>query len=437
MAAALNVDVTGPVTMGTVFRLWLPLAASWALMGAEGPTISAFIGNLPDEIAMLGGFGAAFALALVVEGPIIMLLAASTALCGDLESYRKVRRFMWAAAVALTAVHAAIAFTPLYDFIAQRIFDLPAEMVEPGRVGLQLLTPWTGCIAYRRFQQGLLIRFGRSKLVMVGTMLRLLTLVTVLPLCGWVFGLSGVASGTLAMSVAVLVEALFSGWAAAPVVREILPGQPPAETPLHRRGFLAFYIPLAMTPLLTLLIQPAGQAAMTRMPNADLSLAAWPAVHGLVFLVRSTGFAFNEVVVALLARPDAKPALRRFTWVLGGSTMALLALLALSPLGGLWFQGVSSFGDELAGVAATALLFTMLMPGYQALQSWFQGRLVYSRQTRGVTEAVAIYSILALCGLRLVTWMDRWTGIYAAGTVFTCCGLLQTFWLARRARQHG
>lgn len=425
-----------PVALGDVFRLWLPLAASWALMGAEGPIFAAMVGNLADETVNLGAFGGiAFPVALVVEGPIIMMLAASTALCGDLDSYRKVRRFMFAAAAFLTAVHAAIAFTPLYDVIAVTVMGLPEELREPGRLGLQLLTPWTAAIAYRRFQQGVLIRFDQSRLVMLGTMVRLLTLVSVLPLCGWVLRMPGIAAGTLAMTCAVLAEAVFAGWAVRPIVRERLPAMPPPSEPVTRRGFLAFYLPLAMTPLITLMLQPIGAAAMARMPVAELSLAAWPAVHGLVFLLRSTGFAYNEVVVSLLGRPGAKPALRRFALVLGVTTTSILALLALTPLAGLWFREVSGFGPELERLCATALLFALLMPAYQALQSWYTGRLVHARRTRGVTEAVALYAMLATGALVIAAPQERWAGIYVALAAFTVAGLSQTLWLARRARQ--
>ena len=430
---ARNADAA-PLPLGRVFRLWLPLAASWALMGAEGPVFAAFVGNLPNERVHLGAFGGiAFPVALVVEGPIIMMLAASTALCGDLASYRKVLRFTWAAAGVLTLVHAAIAFTPLYDLVAQRVMGLPEPLLEPGRLGLQILTPWTAAIAYRRFQQGVLIRFERSRMVMLGTGVRLLTLLTVLGFAGWVLHLPGIATGTLAMSCAVIAEALFARWAVGPVVRERLPSAPPPEKTLHRRAFLAFYIPLAMTPLITLLLQPAGAAAMARMPEATLSLAAWPAVHGVVFLLRSTGFAYNEVVVALLGEPGARPTLRRFALLLGGSTSALLTLLAFTPLSGVWFREISGFAPDLAGLCAGALAFAILMPAYQALQSWFQGRLVYARRTRGITEAVILYACVAATGLVLAAPRAPWPGIYVAVSTFTVAGLLQTLWLARRA----
>ncbi|MHC5209125.1 MAG: hypothetical protein ACYTG2_00220 [Planctomycetota bacterium] len=420
-----------------MFRMWLPLAASWALMGAEGPLFAAFVGHMADERIHLGAFGGiAFPVALVVEGPIIMLLAASTALCGDLTSYRKVLRFTWVSAALLTAVHVAIAFTPLYDLVARGVMGVPDELVEPGRLGLRVLTPWTAAIAYRRFQQGVLIRFERSRMVMLGTGVRLLTLVTMLSLGGWVLRLPGIAAGTLAMSCAVIAEALFAGWAAREVVRERLPHAPPPDEPVTRAGFLRFYLPLAMTPLITLLLHPVGAAAMARMPEASLSLAAWPAVHGLVFLLRSTGFAYNEVVVAMLRVPGARPVLRRFALLLGATTSALLALLAFTPLSSLWFREVSGFDPALTELCRIALAFAILMPAYQALQSWFQGRLVHARRTRGVTEAVVLYALVATLALVVVAPLATWPGLHVALLVFTGAGLMQTAWLARRAAAH-
>ena len=63
----------------------------------------------------------------------------------------------------------AIAFTPLYDWIVTEIIKAPADIIEPGRLGLQIMTPWTWAIAHRRFHQGVLIRFGHAGSVGWGT----------------------------------------------------------------------------------------------------------------------------------------------------------------------------------------------------------------------------------------------------------------------------
>lgn len=418
-----------------MFRLWLPLALSWGLMGCESPLFTMFVARMAEQRVQLAAWGSVvFPVALVVEGPVIMLLAASTALCGDPDSYRKVRRFMLWSSGLLTALHAAIAFTPLYELVARGLIGAPEEVLEPGRLGLRIMLPWTAAIAYRRFQQGVLIRFERSRLIAWGTLVRIATLVSFLAVGRALAFAPGVAVGSLAVAAGVTAEAVFAGVCVRPVLRWGLPAAPPPATPLTRGSFLRFYLPLAMTPLLTLLIQPAGSAAMSRMPEALPSLAVWSSVHGLVFLLRSTGFAYNEVVVALLGRPGAAAVLRRFALLLAGATAGLLALLALTPLGEALFRGVYGLRPELATLAAAAILIAVPMPAYQALQSWFQGVLVHHRRTRGVTEAVALYVAVALAGLAAGTRWSPWAGILWAVGTFVVGGVLQTLWLSVRAR---
>ena len=194
--------------------------------------------------------------------------------------------------------------------------------------------------------------------------------------------------GSSAISAGVLAEAAFVGWAVRPALRMIR-GAPPADEPALDAGrFVRFYVPLALTPLVTLLLQPLGSAAMNRLPLPLESLAVWPAVHGLVFLTRSVGFAYNEVVVALADAPGAHIVLRRFRNLLALSTTLLLLVVAATPLAGLWFERVNGLSPFMAALAGAATALAVPMPGLQALQSHSTGLLVAAHRTRGVTEAV-------------------------------------------------
>ncbi|MEO0651797.1 MAG: hypothetical protein AAFZ65_14070, partial [Planctomycetota bacterium] len=246
-------------------------------------------------------------------------------------------------------------------------------------------------------------------------------------------GLSGVVVGASAIAAGVTLEALFIGWIVRPVVAEHLRPAGPADTTLTLRAFLAFYLPLALTPFLTLLIQPVGAAAMARMPRDLDSLAAWPAVHGLVFLFRSFGFALNEVVVARVGAPHGYPVLRRFAWELSAVLVAALLLVGLTPLGRLWFGTVSGLADDITELALVGMLLAALMPAYQTLQSLWQGVLVATGRTRPVTEAVGLYLLVSTAVLALAARYDPVTGLYAALGGFTIAGLCQTAWARQRA----
>jgi hypothetical protein len=211
------------ISLKKIFLTWWPLSFSWLLMGLELPALSAVIARLPNaEINLAAYGGVVFPLALIIEAPVIMLLAASTALTKDQATYKKLHRFMMLMGGILTVLHVLIAFTPLYDVVVAGIMGVPEEIVEPARAGLMLITPWTWAIAYRRFQQGVLIRFGHSNAVGVGTAIRLTSTGAVL-VTGYLIGdIPGVMVGAAAQAFGVVCEAVYAGLRVQPVLRHEL-----------------------------------------------------------------------------------------------------------------------------------------------------------------------------------------------------------------------
>jgi hypothetical protein len=449
-----------PLTLREVFTAWYPLAGSWLLMGMELPAVSAIISRLPDPKVSLAAYGGVvFPLSMIIEAPIIMLLSASTALSRDRRSYQMLRRFMLRSGFVLTLLHALIAFTPLFDLVVGRIIHPPADVLGPARLGLMIMTPWTWSIAYRRFQQGVLIRSGRSHLVGIGTIVRLGANAAILTI-GMILGnLPGVVVGATAVAIGVMSESLFIGIAVRPTLREQFgntafrtvrdllprgPGQPEgtgdiapsgdSHPPLTWGAFYEFYIPLALTSLLLMSTGPIVSATVSRMPRPLDSLAVWPVINGLTFILRSLGMAVNEVVVAHLDRPGAIRSLRRFSVLLGLATTSIFAVVGFTPLARLYFAKVTALSPELTALATKAVRLVVVMPGFGALQSWFQGVLVHSRRTRGITESVVIYLganlVLLTLGMRFVNAPGIFVGLGAVVGAAVC----QLFWLWRRSR---
>ena len=114
-------------TQRQILAFWLPLAASWALMSAEGPILQAVIARLPELQTQLAAFGIVMSLEIAIESPVIMLLATSTALSTNASNYLTVRRFMiWVNALA-TVVAAVVAFTPLYKVLVSGMMGIPGR----------------------------------------------------------------------------------------------------------------------------------------------------------------------------------------------------------------------------------------------------------------------------------------------------------------------
>jgi len=425
-----------PLSFRRVLRTWWPLAASWFLMGLEGPAISAIVARLANPEINLAAYGSLILpLAFFVEAPIIMLLTASNALSRDWASYRKIRAFMHGLSGALTLLHVLIAFTPLYDVFAKVVFQAPAETIEPGRIGLMIMVPWTWAIAYRRFNQGVLIRFGHSLTVGVGTLIRLSADGLVLSI-GFLLGsVPGTIVAAAATVAGVVAEAVYAGIRVRPVLRTQLKTAAPLAEPLSMRAFLRFYIPLSLTSLIFLIARPIASGSLGRMPAALDSLAAWPVVTGLVFLFRGFGVAYNEVVVALIHERGSVQALRRFALLLAGLTTACLVVVAAPPISGFWFHQVSGLSLSLTALCQASIWLALLLPALSVLQSWSQGVLLHSRRTRSLTEAVILFFVVDVGLLALgVAWGGA-TGIYVGLAALTLGELSRNAWLRWRSRE--
>ncbi len=418
-----------------IFATWWPLAASWELMALELPMVSAVVARLADPATHLAAYGGVvFPLALIIESPIIMLLAASTALSRDFATYLKVRRYMYVASAALTALHVLVAFTPLFDFVVEHVLGTPPLIREPARIGLQVMTPWTAAIAYRRFHQGVLIRFGHSRAVGLGTVVRLCTNVSMLTL-GFLAGLPGIVVATSAVASGVVSEAAYTAWRVRPVLVD-LRQEPARESAITLGSFLRFYTPLAMTSLMMLLMEPIGAAALGRMPQALGCLAVWPVLFGLVWMSEALGEGYQEVVVALIERPGGYLALRRFARVLALATVLPLLVIAAVPfVATFWFEGFTALPPELARLARVSLWFALPMPVMAVARSLFQGVLVHHHETRGIPESVALFLVVAVAISVVGVVVGDVAGLFFVVPAMSTGMAAQAAWLAVRSRR--
>ena len=432
-------DTTRPVTSRDVWKTWLPLALSWLMMGIELPLLSAVVARLANPEINLGAYGGVvFPLSLLIEAPIIMLLTASTKLSRDLTSYRRLWKFMMLSGGGLSALHLLIAVTPMFDFLAGNLLGVEGEILEASRLGMIIMTPWTWAIAHRRFNQGVLIRFGQSKAVGWGTLVRLIADVTVLFTC-YTLAQSfdspniGIIAATAAVSAGVVAEAAYAAWRVRPIVRDVLPGAKSSEPPLDRKRFLCFYVPLALSPLLGLAAQPVLTAGISRMPSPTESLAILPAVNGFTFLFRSVSLAFLEVVVALVERPGGYPALRRFACQAAAGVFVVQLLIVGTPLAGIWFGTVGGLDDALGQLAVTSVWAAITIAATGFGSSFCQGLLVHAHQTRSVTESVALFLLVIVVGLIFGAHGDWFAGAIFAFMTYALGQVAQFTWLFIRS----
>jgi len=413
---------------------WLPLAAMWLFMGMETPIINAFIARLALPKDNLAAFGVVFSVGVLVESPIIQMLTTGTALAWDKAHFRRLMRFMTTIGSVLTVIHMTIALTPLFDFILGPVMGIPRHVIDLSRGPFLVFFPFHAAVGYRRLWQGVLIKYGKTKEVTYTMVVRFICTTGIMTSGFFITDLDGAMLGALALTGGVI-----SGAAASWIfVRRVVRGmeeRKESTSLIGWRELIRFYSPLALTSLIIVGIRPVLAAGIARGNMPLESLAAWPVIHGFIFLFRSVALSYQEVVVALLGDPKKRRALRRFTLYLAGGIAVCYLITAFTALSDLWFAYIAGLEDDLLPFTGVPFILGAPVPILSALVSYYRGRLVHARRTKTIAMAVFINSALVILVVFLGVSILSVSGASIAAGALSFSLVVETVFLYRRVKK--
>ncbi len=426
--------MTNRICISALFRFWLPLQTTWLMMALEGPLLTALIARMAEPKLNLAAYGVAFALAIMVEAPVIMMMSASVALADSAENYRRLRNFTWILNIGITVAMLVMVFSPAWSLVIHSWMGLNPDVASLTRTALIIMLPWPAAIGYRRFYQGLLIRSGRTRLVAWGTAIRLTSM------AGTAFSLNifttinGAWLGAAALSVGVVLEAVASRIMARHSIVEIKAAEPGRI--MSYGEIVQFYYPLALTSTISLLVHPMVTFFLGQSRNSLESLAVLPVINSLVFIFRTPGLSFQEAAITMLGRSkdNLQPVLR-FAAYLGAAASFGLGLIALTPLNHIWFESISGLTPQLAAFARLPIKILVLMPALSVMLSMQRSLLVSRRHTGPVTWASSLEVLGILLTLAAALKYGHWVGATAAATAFMVGRVLGIGWLVKEMKK--
>jgi len=386
------------------------------MMSVEGPLIAAVIARMAHPKENLAAYGIAFAFALIIEAPVIMMLSASTALVQNSQSFLKLRDFTYWLNGLITGLMLILLIPQFFDGLLLGVMHLDAMVVRLTYPALFILLIWPGAIGYRRFYQGILIRYGFARRVAYGTVVRMISMAATVILLYKFEWLDGASLGAAALSVGVTFEAIASRWMVAGALRRIdTDNSDENSETLTYRGIIHFYYPLALTSILGLVLQPALTFFMGRGRFPLESLAVWPVVNSFVFIFRSFGLAYQEVAISLMGKNgEHYKQLKRFAQKIAGGVSGTLALVAFSGILLIWMRDVSGLGSDLIPFSVHPVQVLILMPAFSVWISFQRAILVVKRNTGPITGATAIEVGGALMIMFLLVFYSPLSGVFGA-----------------------
>ncbi|MCY4572330.1 MAG: hypothetical protein OXF01_05965 [Gemmatimonadetes bacterium] len=411
----------GTLTPGYITRFWSPLAATWVMMAVEGPLLAATIARLPDPKINLAAHGVAFAIAILVEGPVIMLMTAATALVRDAHSYRRLRLFAHGLNGLATMLLCVLLIPAVFDPLMRELLALPREVADIVYGSLWIYLPWPAAIGYRRFIHGVMIVSGKTRQVAAGTVFRLATMAGTAFALAVLTDLHGAWVGAASLTVGVCAEAVAARLMATGAIRRTLATTPAQSgTPLLTwSAMTSFYYPLAVTSLVALATHPVLTFLVGRARAPLESLAVLPVIHSLSFLFRAIGLSYQEAAIALMGREfEHRRTVARYAFVLAIVTSAGYALFAVTPLFDFWFGTVSALTPELQEYARIPAALIIPLPALSVWLAYQSAVMVMKRRTRAITMATSLGVAGIMAIFAVLAWGLGWIGATAAFAAF-------------------
>ena len=275
------------------------------------------------------------------------------------------------------------------------------------------MLPWTWTIAYRRFNQGVMIRFGRSRSVGAGTVVRLTAGLTVL-LIGLAIGtLPGIVVATSAVAAGVTSEAIFAGPRRA---------ARPAQRTGRRARWSTPHSPTGILPVLYS-ARPDRAAKPDREPHRQRS-AQPHARPDLVAGGLAGGYrpglygarAWASCSMKWSSRCSTKPGLAPCSAsspciLVAGTTAISVPAIAATPLSRLWFAGRFRSPTRSCRAGVYRLWIALPLAGAKRPAKLVSGPDPALPPHAQITEAVVIF--LVVDGAILIAgWPGGMTGLY-------------------------
>lgn len=387
------------VSANRVVRFYLPLAANAVLMSVETPVVIAGVSRLPDAELQLAAYGVLTALSWWLVNLGAPLIHTGNTLGRTRRSFLLLRNFSLATCALATLLAAAIYFTPAYDFVVQGLLGASEPIAKAALPGTQLMVAVSFTIGYRRFYQGLLIRHGYTSIIGWCTLVRVVVVVVAVWAGVSLGSLSGATMAGAALSASASVEcAVVAVFAEAILRRRHGPRwEPGTAFRLDYGAVLRFYAPLAVMMLLTGMSRPVITAAMNRLPEPILSLAAFPVAYGVFNLVYAPLYPLVQIIIALVKDRTSYDVVVRFARAACLAGTLALFLATLTPAVDLYLSVVLGVPSQVRLAAVPAAQVLSLYFVVQAFHNEYQGLLVAARRTLYPQIASAVnMAVLAL-----------------------------------------
>tara|TARA_Y100000588_G_scaffold389812_1_gene493575 strand:+ start:4328 stop:5641 length:1314 start_codon:yes stop_codon:yes gene_type:complete len=402
------------VSQRELWRLFFPLAMSGIFFPLSRPISNGAIARTSSPMLSLAASSVTMGVAMPFIAPLFGLKQVVTALAVDRELLRRLARLTLSLSGLSTFLLLILAIPPVFRYAARVVMGVPADVVELGIPAMFVMAALPVFSVGRGYYQGILVHYGNATPIGYGALANLLGASIAVFVAAIVLEMEGALSTAIAMLFGSVLYLVVVWWPCKPLFAHRIPRTHSSVAPDKRsmRAIVSLYVPLAVSTMITTVIEPAIQIAIARAPNAMLSLAAYPVCVSIAWLTRTHISNAQQVVVASVKNLQSYLDVRRFMHTIAGVTTVLMLLVALPWTSAFVFGTLTGLEGEILDFAVSGYLLLIPVPLINCGRSLYHGTLVSQGTTGGIQLAATIRVVVLILSLGSLVLLTELSGLY-------------------------
>jgi Na+-driven multidrug efflux pump len=371
--ARATVSKVHALTFRTTLAFYIPLALSVTILGMTRTTLNAGMGRgTADAGVQIGAFAAAVGLSWILMAFVFPVREACLTFLRGPVTYRQLRKLCFLVGIVPAGVGGLVFVGPWGAPFLEVVMGLRGELRDATLSTIQILCLSPPLLAWQRFNQGTLmwLRTTRALTWISSIKYGLLVIVVVLLLlaevrftsavAAWVLNLADAAEGLLLELVVLRVRGDLRG----------------PERPVSARTFIRYFLPLGVRELIMDCVRPVLSAALARLPEPEVALAAYGVATGLNQLFERPLFSFRHTAMALVRDAQSSALIRRFSIMAGWSVLVVVLAVTWTPAIYWICRGLLGLSPMLVEPSVWTTRIVLLEVTLQPTRAFYQGILI-------------------------------------------------------------
>ncbi len=401
------------------------------------PIINAALGRSDDPIVQLAAYGVGFGLAVFLNSPLFPFQQIVATMGGGPEARRSLIRKGFALGAAICGLDLIIALSPWGDALIMNLMGSTEPVAAMAQKLILVQSPIPLLLPLRSYYWGIVMRHRNTRIISQATGLRLASLAAIMFLFvgrGW---LEPAVLGGASLTVAIFVEALYSGFRANRLLRRDAKGINEGEDGrVDWRSFFDFIGPLMVSTITWSAMRPIINAIVGRTTDPDLAQGGFGFVFPLLILMASPLWALQSTTLVLVKDRRDLRKIVRFAGVTVMIFVSVIGIWVWTPLRDLLLLKIFSLEMDKALYVATAIMLIPYQPIPLGMRSVSQGFLMNRRRTRAIGGSSLVKTIIIILVGFAAVWVNpTWNGALLGTILMMMGGTLETAIVASKARR--